>query len=124
MALEEYLGSIVLEVDSVEVDVTSLSVTKSTMRKLVKTMNRTGRPKGFAKMMEEISLKVTAVVPLNQNVDWGAIEGAKLTVYPLDQEDKRTSYLDCFTTDVGKEYSTDNESRIDITLGALREVIE
>lgn len=124
MALLEYLGAIVMEIDAVEVDVSTLSVKKTGKRKLVKTMNRTGRPKGFAKMMEEITLSVTAVVPLNQVINWDNIEGAKITVFPLNKDSQRTSYLDCFTVDISKEYQVDNESRIDITMGALREVFE
>ena len=36
MALEEYAGSIVMEIDGVEVDIESLDTTNKTGRKLVK----------------------------------------------------------------------------------------
>ena len=42
MALEEYVGAIVMEVDGQEIEVTDLKVDTNTGRKLVKTMNRTG----------------------------------------------------------------------------------
>ncbi|MXC79250.1 phage tail protein, partial [Escherichia coli] len=48
MSLHEYIGSIVLEVDSQEIEITGLDVQINTGRKLVKTMNKTGRAKGFA----------------------------------------------------------------------------
>lgn len=48
MSLHEYIGSIVLEVDSQEIEITDLDVQINTGRKLVKTMNKTGRAKGFA----------------------------------------------------------------------------
>ena len=124
MALKEYLGAIVLEVNGVEVEVESLDVTKKTGRKLVKTMNRTGRPAGFAKGVEEIDLKVSVVIPVTGDLDWAAIEGAKLTIFPTVAGGKRTSYLDCFTLDVGEKYSTDNEAKRDLSMACLREVVE
>ncbi|MFK5194497.1 phage tail protein, partial [Glaesserella parasuis] len=44
--------------------------------------------------------------------------------YPLNNAEKRTSYLGCFTIEVGASHTVDNESQIDIQLGALREVVE
>ena len=40
MALNEYLGAIVMEIDGKEVEVESLDVSYKTGRKLVKTMNK------------------------------------------------------------------------------------
>lgn len=124
MALEEYLGSIIMEINGQEVEIESLDVTNKTGRKLVKTMNKTGRAKGFAKGIAEYDLKVSAVIPLTGDIDWAAIEGAKITIYPLSVGGKRTSYLDCFTLDVGKKYTVDGEAKQDLSMAALREVIE
>ncbi|MEW9901016.1 phage tail protein [Chitinivorax sp. PXF-14] len=124
MALQEYLGAIVMEIDGQEVEIESLDVTFKTGRKLVKTMNKTGRAKGFAKGVAEYDLKVTAVIPVSGDIDWGSIEGAKITIYPVSAGGKRTSYLDCFTTDAGSKYTVDGEAKRDLTMIALREVIE
>lgn len=124
MALQEYAGSIVLEVDGKEVEVIDLNVNTKTGRKLVKTMNKTGRAKGFAKGIAEYDLSVTVAIPLSGDLDWEAIEGAKLTIYPISPGGQRESYLDCFTTEVGEKYSTDNEARRDLKLQALRKVKE
>jgi hypothetical protein len=124
MALQEYLGAIVMEIDGKEVDIESLDVTFKTGRKLVKTMNKTGRAKGFAKGIGEYDLKITACIPVSGDIDWAAIEGAKITIYPLTTGGKRTSYLDCFVTDVGNKYGTDSEAKRDMSMIALREVIE
>lgn len=124
MALQEYVGSIVMEVDGKEVEIESLDISQKTGRKLVKTMNRTGRAKGFAKGIAEFDLKITAVIPVTGDIDWAGIEGAKITVYPLTAGGKRTSYLDCFTTEVGGKYTTDGEAKRDMSVSALREVIE
>lgn len=122
--LEEYAGAIVLEVNGQEVEVIDLSVTGKTGRKLVKTMNKTGRAKGFAKGIAEYDLAATVAIPLSGDLDWDGIEGEKLTIYPLSPGGKRTSYLDCFSTEVGEKYSVDNEARRDIKLQALRKVEE
>jgi hypothetical protein len=124
MALQEYLGAIVMEIDGTEVEVESLDVTFKTGRKLVKTMNKTGRAKGFAKGIGEYDLKVTAVIPASGDINWAGIEGAKISIYPLTPGGKRTSYLDCFTVDVGNKYTVDNEAKRDLSMIALREVVE
>lgn len=124
MALQEYAGAVVLEVDGKEVEVIDVSISARTGRKLVKTMNRTGRAKGFARGIAEYELSATVAVPLTGDIDWEKIEGSKLTIYPLSPGGKRESYVDCFTTDVGDKYTVDSEARRDIKLQALRKVIE
>lgn len=123
MALEEYVGPIVMEVDGQEIEVTDLSEDVTTGRKLVKTMNRTGRAKGFARGIEEIELTLSVVIPASGDLNWGGIEGAKITQFPLSgTPGKIISYLDCFTTKVGAKYTVDNEAKRDITMNALRRV--
>jgi len=124
MALEEYLGSIVMEIDGQEIEIESLDVTSKTGRKLVKTMNKTGRAKGFSRGIAEIDLKVTAVIPATGDIDWAGIEGAKITIYPLTASGQRTTYQDCFTLEVGEKYTLDSEAKRDLTMAALREVKE
>ncbi|WP_215782015.1 phage tail protein [Paludibacterium sp. B53371] len=124
MALQEYAGAIVLEVDGKEVEVIDLNVNTQTGRKLVKTMNKSGRAKGFSKGIAEYDLDVTVAIPLTGDLDWAAIEGAKLTIYPISPGGKRESYLDCFTTQVGEKYSVDNEARRDLKIQSLRNVKE
>ena len=87
-------------------------------------MNRTGRAKGFSRGIEEIQLTVSVVIPESGDLNWGDIEGAKVTQYPLNSTGKRISYLDCFTTQVGAQYTVDNEAKRDITMNALRRVEE
>jgi hypothetical protein len=52
MALEEYVGAIVLYVDGQEIEVTDVRPQTNTGRKLVKTMNSTGRAKGYSKVLQ------------------------------------------------------------------------
>ncbi|VEB25769.1 Uncharacterised protein [Actinobacillus lignieresii] len=120
-----YEGSCVLEVDGQEVEITKLDVKTLTGRKLVKAMNSQGRAKGYTKGIKEYSLTITAVEPTDgTEIDWDNIENSKLTKYPLDNSEKRTSYLGCFSTEVGESYQVDGESLRDIQLHALRKVKE
>lgn len=125
MALEEYVGAIVLEYNGQEIEVTNLREENNTGRKLVKTMNSSGRAKGFSRGIAEHQLTISVVIPLTGDLDWAAMEGAKLTQYPLSGSGgKRVSYLDCFTTNVGTQYQVDNEATRDLTIQALRRVEE
>lgn len=124
MALEEYVGAIVLTVDGQDVEVIDFNYQGKTGRKLVKTMNRTGRAKGFSKGIAEYDLSLTVVIPESGDLNWEAIQGSKLTTEPLTPGGPRVSYLDCFTTEVGEKYSVDNEARRDLKMSALRRVTE
>lgn len=125
MALEEYVGAIVIEVDGKEAEVVSFSPASKTGKKPVKTMNRTGRVKGFARGIEEHELKVTVVIPLSADeIDWWRMEGGKLTQFPVSSGGKRVSYYDCVTLDLGEQYNVDNEARRDLTLFSTRRVVE
>lgn len=61
-------------------------------------------------------------IPDTNEPDWESLEGVKISLYPLSNSGKRTSYLDCFTTEVGEKYTVDNEAKIDIKMAALRKV--
>lgn len=124
MALEEFAGAIVLEVDGKEVEVVNLSATTQTGRKLVKTMNRTGKPRGFAKGVMNFDLNITVVIPLSGDLDWLAIEGAKITIFPASEGGKRTTYRDCIVIEKSEKYSVDNEARRDLKIAAMDEVFE
>ncbi len=124
MALEEYLGSIVMEIDGKEIDIESLDETVRTGRKVVKTMNRSGRAKGYARGMTDYELRLSVAVPLSGETNWAGVDGAKITVYPLDSESSRTQYLDCFVTEVGSAYNVEGEAKRNISMVALRKVVE
>ena len=124
MALQEYVGAISLEIDSREIEITSLNVTTQTGRKLVKTMNRKMRAKGFSRGIVTFELSISAVVPATgAPINWANIEGAKLTVQPVGGG-KRVSYVDCFTLDVGEKYQVEGEAVQDLKLAALDRVEE
>lgn len=124
MALEEFAGAMVLEVDGREIEVTECNPTTRTGTRPVKTMNRAGRVRGFARGIEEHELSLTVVIPLSGDLDWLSVRGAKLTIYPVSAGGKRTSYLDCYVTEVGEQYGVDNEARRSVSMFASRKVEE
>ena len=110
--------------DGAEVEVVSASPKESTGLKPVKTMNRLRTIAGFARGIKTFDIRITAVVPIDgAGVDWSNIEGAKLTIDP-GNDGQRVSYLDCFSTDVGEEYQAEGEARRDVSLIAVKKVIE
>jgi len=124
MALKEYVGAITFEVDGAEYEVVDLSVDRQTGKKVVKTMNRTGRALGFHKGVETFELSVTVVIPMDEQFDWVGIEGAKITISPNGEGGQRESYTDCACVSAGSKYSVENEARIDLKLLALGHVKE
>jgi len=124
MALKEYAGAMVLEIDGQEIEVVSLSTTTRTGKKPVKVMNRSRLIGGFARGIQEYELRATVAIPLQMDFAWEDIEGAKLTIFPASPAGKRVSYLDCVSTEIGEEYSVDNEARRDVSLFAVRRVEE
>lgn len=119
----EKVGAIIMSIDGEDVDVVSVSPTRNTGRKPVKTMNRSGRTDGFAKNVADIMLKVTAVVDPDKPRNWDAIEGANISIENPDGS-FRESYSGCGTMTVGAQYTVDNEARIDIDMYALDHVVE
>lgn len=124
MALEEYVGAVVLEADGREFDCVSLSVQHSTGRRGVKTMNRSGRLSGYTEGVSAIELTVTVVIPKDgDEPQWAQLKNAKIT-RELISGGGRFSYLDCFTTAVGTTFEVDGEARKTINMMASREVKE
>ena len=120
---QEFASLGIVEVDGQEIDLTKLDVKTVTGRKAVKTINRKGRVKGFAKGITEYTLSITVVVPLNAaEPDWDNVEDAKITVE--EENGKRISYTGCFTTDVGTSYTVDSEEDRDLLMVALDKVEE
>jgi hypothetical protein len=125
MATEEFVGAVVLELDSREIDCTSMSVQVVTGRSAVKTMKRSRGIAGFKNGVMTYEISLTVVVPKDgDEPDWANIERGKVTAEPIDGTGQRVSYLDCFSTSVGHTYDVDNEARKNITLIAAREVKE
>lgn len=125
MALEEYCGAIALEINGREFEIISLSEEIKGRRKPVKTMNRLGRTKGFARTIPDYTLTVEVPIPLRTTEpDWEEVEDAKITQYPLSRGGQRTTYHDCYVIDVGARYQVDNEAVRSITFGAVRKITE
>lgn len=120
-----YAGAIIMEVNGRDVEIISLKPQTTTGRKPVKTMNRQGRVMGYADGVTEHKLSITAAIPIDgTEIDWDNITKAKITIYPINKEERRVSYLDCFTVECSEQYEADNEAKIDIEMVALHKILE
>lgn len=116
---DTFVGMIVLEINGTEYEVTSVEPTIKTGRSVVKTMNRTGRPTGTAKGIEEYELRIGVAIPKSGEPDWRALVDAKLTIYPQDGGGLRESYTGCSLMEVGSKYQVEGEATRDLTISAL-----
>lgn len=124
MAIKEYVGAIIMELDGKEVEVIDIDVTESTGMKPVKVMNRSRNIGGVAKGIKEYSLRVTVPIPFGDDTNWAEIFGAVITIFPSSPGGARETYMDCCTSEVGKQYTVDNEARRTLTMFAVKKVDE
>lgn len=116
---DNYVGMIVLEINGTDYEVTSVEPTLKTGRKIVKTMNRTGKPTGTAKGIEEHDLKIAVPIPKKGEPDWRALIDAKLTIYPQDGGGERQTWAGCSLVEMGSKYQVEGEATRDLTIAAL-----
>lgn len=116
---DKFVGMIVLEINGVDYEVLSFEPSLKTGRKVVKTMNRSGRATGTAKGFEEYELKVSVAIPKTGEPDWRALVDAKLTVFPQDGGGKRETWTGCSLLETGSKYQVEGEATRDLTIAAL-----
>lgn len=116
---DNYVGMIVLEINGTDYEVTSVEPTLKTGRKIVKTMNRTGKPTGTAKGIEEHDMKIAVPIPKKGEPDWRALIDAKLTIYPQDGGGERQTWTGCSLVEMGSKYQVEGEATRDLTIAAL-----
>ncbi|WEA18935.1 phage tail protein [Pseudomonas juntendi] len=114
-----YVGQIVLSINGVDYEVKSLDDTVKTGRTVVKTMNRSGRPSGTAKGMEEYDLRVSVAIPKTGEPNWRAMLDAKITIEPQDGGGKRETWTGVSLVEMGSKYQLEGEATRDLTLTAL-----
>ena len=121
---QEYVGAVTLEIDGREYEVVDLSVTHSTGKKIVKTMNRLGKALGFCQGVETFEIDITAVVPIDDDYSWAKLDGAKISITPVSGNGRRVSYINCLATEIGDKYEAEGEARRSIKLLAQDRVEE
>lgn len=119
-----YVGQIVLSINGVDYDVKSVDDTVKTGRVIVRTMNRTGRPKGTAAGMAEYELRVSVAIPKTGEPIWEAMVDAKLTIEPQDGGGLRETWTGVTLLEMGSKYALEGEAVRDLTLAALNKYTE
>lgn len=122
---DKYVGCIVLELDGREVEVISVDPKVSTGRQAVMTMNSKGRALGTSRGSKKYDLSVVVAIPKEgDDIEWEDISDARITIYPQDATDKRTSYLGCGTVEVGESYKLEGNAVRNLTMVALDKIKE
>lgn len=124
MALKEYLGAIILEIDGKEVEIESFDEDHKSGRSLVKPMSRKRGPSGYSEGVHEWTLKITAFIPKTGAPDWDKMTGAKLTVFPVSEGGERITFVDCVSLGDSRKYTAEGAAKVDVTLAAMDRIKE
>ncbi len=125
MAIKEYVGAVVLEVDGREVECSSFSVTENTGRQPVKTMNRKRRIAGYSTGVATFEISASVPIPVDgEELDWFNAFDVKMVIYPISGNGKRTAYTGCVVQEVSPAYESEGEAKQDIKLFAVDRVEE
>lgn len=125
MAIKEYVGAVVLEVDGREVECSSFSVTENTGRQPVKTMNRSRRIAGYSMGVATFEISASVPIPVDgEELDWFNAFDVKMVIYPISGNGKRTAYTGCVVQEVSPAYESEGEAKRDIKLFAVDRVEE
>lgn len=126
-----YVGAVVLEIDGVEFEAMDFQYNHNTGRRPLKTMNSSGRLKGYAKGVAEYNLNFTVPVLIEGNdsgdalaMEWKKISKGKLTYWPLERPEARTTLQDMFVMEANFSTSAEGEGTIAIVAAALGEINE
>lgn len=125
MAIKEYVGAVVLEVDGREVECASYSVTENTGMQPVKTMNRSRRIAGFSTGVATFEITASVPIPVDgDEIDWFNTFDVKMVIYPIRGNGTRTAYTGCVVQEVSPSYEAEGEAKRDIKLFAVDRVVE
>ena len=123
MAIQEYVGAVVLEVDGKEIECVSVSNDSNTGYMPVKTMRRKRTISGYCMGIVTHELSVSVPIPVDGDpLDWWKVFDAKLTIYPVSGNGKRVSYTGCCVQSVSDQYEAEGEARRDLKLFAVESV--
>jgi hypothetical protein len=123
----EYVDRAFLIVDSEEIaDATKIDVTPSRDSKVIKTLNRRNRGRGFSKGQPHWELSAEVVIPAAGEYDWRKAfrDAIPVTVTIEEASGRRILYPDTLISDVSSSYQVEGESRRTIKMLALDEIDE
>lgn len=106
---DELVGTVVLYVDSQEIDCASVSSSEQAGRKLVATMNNKGRANKSAQTTASGSLQIEAFIPKEGAINWAGISGATIIAEAIDGG-YREIWSGVGVTTVGKRFTLDGEA--------------
>ena len=121
---EESVGFIILAVNGDDYDCASFTSTKTTGRRPVATMNRTGEVKHTAKGIRTYAITVAVVIPDGKDeVDWLEVEDARISI-ESESGNFRETYIDFNVQTISDSYDVAGETRRNLegfALGYIQE---
>jgi len=118
--MSEFVGAVVLEWDGQEIECASVSSDVSTGKRLVKTMNSKMRAKGHAVGIPDFKLSVEVPIPTDgSEPDWLTIQGAKLTIVPVDGIGQREVFTGCEIETMSSKYQVEGAAMRTLSITAL-----
>ena len=125
MAIQEYVGAVVLEVDGKEIECVSVNVSSNTGYLPVKTMRRKRVISGYCVGVATFELSVTVPIKVDgEELDWWNVFDAKVVIYPISGNGNREAYTGCCVQEVGDAYETEGEAKRDLKMFAVEHVKE
>jgi hypothetical protein len=103
----EFVDRAYVEIDGAEVsEIKSIDVTPTRDTKVIKTMTRRDRGRGFSKGVPHWELAFEVAIPKAGEYDWRQAfkDGTELTVVVEESSTRRFRYEPCIITEVGSKY--------------------
>lgn len=121
-----YVGSVVIEMDGVEIEAINFKYDVNTGRRRVNTMNSKGRSLGYAKGIAtfDLNFDVPILIDGSQDIDWASITASKFTYWPLDNPSRRKTLRDFAVETTAESSSAEGEATVSVTGFAFGEINE
>jgi len=106
----EFVDRAYVEIDGAEVsEIKSIDVTPSRDTKVIKTMTRRNRGRGFSKGVPHWELSFEVAIPSAGEFGWRQAfkDGTELTVVVEESSTRRFRYEPCVITEVGSKYEAE-----------------
>lgn len=125
MAIQEYVGAVVMEIDGKEIECVSVNVSSNTGYLPVKTMRRKRVISGYCLGVATFELSVTVPIKVDgEEYDWWNVFDAKMVIYPISGNGNRVAFTGCCVQEVGDAYETEGEAKRDLKMFAVERVEE
>lgn len=121
----EFIGAVILEWGSIEIECVSISVEANSNGRVIKTISKSGVAKGHANGIPDYKLTVEVPIPTGKSEPfWMSIKDAKMTIAPIDDKDPREVYKHCKVESMSSKYQVDGVAMRTLGIVALEYTVQ